>query len=67
VIQPTQPIRLVGGEQYLSRLLRGRSVQVLPAAGGGVAWWAHIGGFIAGIKSGYERDLLPALNLVMSV
>jgi len=26
VIQPTQPIRLVGGEQYLSRLLRGRSV-----------------------------------------
>jgi len=27
VIQPTQPIRLVGGEQYLLRLLRGRSVQ----------------------------------------
>jgi transitional endoplasmic reticulum ATPase len=27
VVQPTQPIRLVGGEQYLSRLLRGRSVQ----------------------------------------
>jgi len=26
VIQPTQPIRLVGGEQYLSRLLQGRSV-----------------------------------------
>jgi transitional endoplasmic reticulum ATPase len=26
VIQPTQPIRLVGGEQYLSRILRGRSV-----------------------------------------
>ena len=26
VIQPTQPIRLVGGEQYLSRVLRGRSV-----------------------------------------
>ena len=26
VIQPTQPIRLVGGEQYLSRLLRGRAV-----------------------------------------
>ncbi|NLX49883.1 MAG: CDC48 family AAA ATPase [Methanospirillum sp.] len=26
VIQPTQPIRLVGGEQYLKRLLRGRSV-----------------------------------------
>ncbi|MCX6685435.1 MAG: CDC48 family AAA ATPase [Methanoregula sp.] len=26
VIQPTQPIRLVGGEQYLLRLLRGRSV-----------------------------------------
>ena len=26
VIQPTQPVRLVGGEQYLSRFLRGRSV-----------------------------------------
>ncbi len=26
VIQPTQPIRLVGGEQYLSRVLRGRAV-----------------------------------------
>jgi transitional endoplasmic reticulum ATPase len=26
VIQPTQPIRLVGGEQYLLRLLRGRAV-----------------------------------------
>ncbi len=26
VIQPTQPIRLVGGEQYLKRLLNGRSV-----------------------------------------
>ncbi len=26
VIQPTQPIRLVGGEQYLKRLLHGRSV-----------------------------------------
>ena len=25
-IQPTQPIRLVGGEQYLARLLRGRPV-----------------------------------------
>jgi transitional endoplasmic reticulum ATPase len=26
VINPTQPIRLVGGEQYLSRVLRGRAV-----------------------------------------
>jgi len=26
VIQPTQPIRLVGGEQYLARVLRGRPV-----------------------------------------
>jgi len=26
VINPTQPIRLVGGEQYLSRILRGRAV-----------------------------------------
>ncbi len=27
VIQPTEPIRLVGGEQYLGRILNGRSVQ----------------------------------------
>jgi len=26
IIQPTQPIRLVGGEQYLGRILRGRPV-----------------------------------------
>ncbi|HOU80386.1 MAG TPA: CDC48 family AAA ATPase [Methanoregulaceae archaeon] len=26
VVQPTQPIRLVGGEQYLARVLRGRPV-----------------------------------------
>ncbi|MDD1701795.1 MAG: CDC48 family AAA ATPase [Methanoregula sp.] len=26
VIQPTQPMKLVGGEQYLARVLRGRSV-----------------------------------------
>lgn len=26
VIQPTQPIRLIGGEQYLGRVLRGRPV-----------------------------------------
>jgi transitional endoplasmic reticulum ATPase len=26
VLQPTQPVRLVGGEQYLSRLLQGRPV-----------------------------------------
>jgi transitional endoplasmic reticulum ATPase len=26
VINPTQPVRLVGGEQYLSRILRGRAV-----------------------------------------
>ena len=27
VVQPTHPVRLVGGEQYLTRVLRGRSVQ----------------------------------------
>lgn len=26
VLQPTQPVRLVGGEEYMSRVLRGRSV-----------------------------------------
>ncbi len=34
VIQPTQPIRLVGGEQYLARMLRGRSVMEGQRSGG---------------------------------
>jgi membrane associated rhomboid family serine protease len=37
------------GWWFLIQLFSGTVAQVLPTAGGGVAWWAHIGGFIAGI------------------
>ena len=37
------------GWWFLIQLFSGTVAQVLPAAGGGVAWWGHIGGFIVGI------------------
>jgi len=37
------------GWWFLIQLFSGTFAQVLPAAGGGVAWWAHIGGFIVGM------------------
>ena len=37
------------GWWFLLQLFSGTVAQVLPIAGGGVAWWGHIGGFIAGI------------------
>jgi len=33
----------------LLQLFSGTVAQVLPPDGGGVAWWGHIGGFIAGV------------------
>jgi len=37
------------GWWFLLQLFSGTVAQVVPTGGGGVAWWAHIGGFIAGI------------------
>ena len=37
------------GWWFLLQLFAGTFAQVVPTGGGGVAWWAHIGGFIAGI------------------
>ena len=37
------------GWWFLLQLFSGTVARVLPAAGGGVAWWAHIGGFIVGV------------------
>ena len=37
------------GWWFLLQLFSGTVARVLPTAGGGVAWWAHIGGFIVGI------------------
>jgi membrane associated rhomboid family serine protease len=37
------------GLWFLLQVFSGTAVQVLPSSGEGVAWWAHIGGFIAGV------------------
>ena len=37
------------GWWFLLQLFSGTATLVLPVTGGGVAWWGHIGGFIAGI------------------
>ncbi len=37
------------GWWFLFQLFSGTVAQVLPSSGGGVAWWGHVGGFIAGL------------------
>lgn len=43
------PAVLFLGWWFLLQLFSGTVAQVLPTDGEGVAWWGHIGGFIAGI------------------
>jgi len=43
------PAVLFLGWWFLLQLFSGTVAQVLPSSGGGVAWWGHIGGFIAGV------------------
>ena len=43
------PAMLFLGWWFLLQLFSGTVAQVLPSSGGGVAWWGHIGGFIAGV------------------
>lgn len=43
------PAVLFLGWWFVLQLFSGTVAQVLPAPGEGVAWWGHIGGFIAGI------------------
>ncbi len=38
-----------GGLWFALQILQGANSLMQPALGGGVAWWAHIGGFIAGL------------------
>ena len=42
------PAFLFLGWWFLLQLYAGTVIRLLPDAGGGVAWWAHIGGFIVG-------------------
>jgi membrane associated rhomboid family serine protease len=37
------------GLWFLIQLFQGAAELILPSSGGGVAWWAHIGGFVAGL------------------
>jgi len=42
------PAVLFAGLWFLMQLISGFSALAMPGAGGGIAWWAHAGGFIAG-------------------
>jgi len=50
------PALLFAGFWFLMQILQGTVEFLVPADGGGVAWWAHIGGFVAGLL------LTPALR-----
>lgn len=43
------PALLFAGFWFLMQILQGTVGLLVPADGGGVAWWAHIGGFVAGL------------------
>jgi membrane associated rhomboid family serine protease len=52
------------GLWFLVQVLQGATELFMPSTGGGVAWWAHIGGFIAGLAFGSlltpsRRDYRP--------
>jgi membrane associated rhomboid family serine protease len=40
------------GLWFLIQIFQGTLGLLLPSSGGGVAWWAHVGGFIAGLTLG---------------
>ncbi len=50
------------GVWFLAQLLSGASEMVGAAGAGGVAWWAHVGGFLAGLAlfRGFLRPVRPA-------
>jgi len=42
------PAMVFAGLWFLMQLLQGTLDLLVPSSGGGVAWWAHVGGFAAG-------------------
>lgn len=51
VIMPVffmMPALLFAGLWFASQVMQGVGSLALPAGAGGIAWWAHIGGFLAG-------------------
>lgn len=43
------PAIVFAGVWFLIQLAQGTSELLAPNMGGGIAWWAHIGGFVAGV------------------
>jgi membrane associated rhomboid family serine protease len=46
------PAFLYGAFWFLTQMLQGTASLFKPPTGGGIAWWAHIGGFVAGFLLG---------------
>ena len=40
------------GIGFLLQILQGTAELFMPSTGGGVAWWAHVGGFVVGFLLG---------------
>jgi membrane associated rhomboid family serine protease len=43
------PALVFAGLWFLTQILQGTVGLLYPVEGGGIAWWAHIGGFVAGV------------------
>ena len=43
------PALLILGYWFVLQILSGSLEGLAPTSSGGVAWWAHIGGFLAGV------------------
>lgn len=43
------PAIVFAGLWLLMQVLQGTAELFIPSTGGGIAWWAHIGGFVAGV------------------
>ena len=54
------PALLFAGIWFFMQVMQGTSELMVPALGGGIAWWAHIGGFIAGLM--LLRQLEPSVR-----
>jgi membrane associated rhomboid family serine protease len=46
------PALVFVGIWFILQVLQGTAELFMPSSGGGVAWWAHIGGFLAGLALG---------------
>jgi len=46
------PALVFVGIWFIVQILQGTAELLTPSSGGGVAWWAHIGGFVAGLSLG---------------